>query len=234
MIFRARVIESRALTPTTHMIRVEKPPAFAFRPVQFCGLELATSAGKEEYSMSLATSPTRPHLEWAARVASHSSWKQAFAALKPGDEVEVDGPYGHFVLDETRDAVFVAGGIGITPLKGMAEYLADTRATRRAVMLYSNRDQGEIAYRSELDALVQSNPNFRVTYTLTREPEGSAWAGKRGRIDVPMVQEAARGLADPAYYLCGLPDMVRSVGQGLLDAGVARERIVFEIFPGYS
>jgi ferredoxin-NADP reductase len=234
MIFRGRVLESRALTPTTHMIRVEKPATLAFRPVQFCGLELVTSEGNVEYPMSLATAPTRPYLEWAARIVSASPWKRAFAALKPGDEVEVDGPYGHFVLDESRDAVFVAGGIGITPLKGMAEYLADTRSPRRSVMLYSNRDQSEIAYRAELDALEKANPSFRVVHTLTREPEGTGWSGKRGRIDVPMIQDAARGLADPTFYLCGVPEMVRTAGQGLLGAGVAQDRIVFEMFSGYA
>jgi ferredoxin-NADP reductase len=71
--------------------------------------------------MSLATSPTRPHLQYAVRVSS-SWYKRAFAALQPGDDVAVFGPIGDFVLDETRPAILVAGGIGVTPLKGMAEY----------------------------------------------------------------------------------------------------------------
>lgn len=109
MIFRAKVIESRALTPTVHGIKIEKPAGFTFQPVQFCGLEFETSEGSEEYSMSLACSPTKSYLEFGARIASGTPWKRAFAALKPGDEVEIDGAYGHFVLDETHDAVFVAG-----------------------------------------------------------------------------------------------------------------------------
>src|SRR6058998_1871466 len=64
--------------------------------------------------MSLATSPTRPHLEYAVRL-SESPYKRAFAALKPDDEVRVFGPIGDFVLHETRPAVLVAGGVGITP-----------------------------------------------------------------------------------------------------------------------
>jgi ferredoxin-NADP reductase len=234
VIFRAKVLVSQSLTPTTHMIRVEKPPAFQFQPVQFCGLELATPEGGIEYPMSLATSPTRPHLEWAARIASKSAWKRAFAALRPGDEVEVDGPYGHFLLDQESDAVLVAGGIGITPLKGMAEYLADTGSLRRAVMLYSNRDQSEIAYRDELAALEKANPRFRVVHTLTREPETSGWREKRGRIDVPTMLEAAKGLTDATFYVCGVPDMVRAAAQGLVDAGVPRERLRYELFPGYG
>jgi ferredoxin-NADP reductase len=233
VIFRGKVLVSRALTPSTHMIRVEKAPGFAFRPVQFCGLEIMTSEGGEEYPMSLACSPTKPYLEFGARL-SDSPWKQAFAALRPGDEVEVDGAYGHFVLDESRDALFVAGGIGITPLKGMAEYLADAGSPRRAVLVYSNRSQDEIAYRDELAALEAQNPRFRVVHTLTREPATSDWAGRRGRIDAKLLQEAAADLADPACYLCGKGEMVMGAGQQLLDMGVPRERIVFEVFRGYG
>src|SRR5438552_10097907 len=119
MIARCRVLESRALTPTSHAVRFEKPPGFDFLPVQFCGVELETDEGGIEYPMSLACSPTRPQLEFAARIVSGSPWKRAFAALRPGDVAEIDGAYGHFVLEEAHDAVLAAGGIGITPLHGM-------------------------------------------------------------------------------------------------------------------
>jgi ferredoxin-NADP reductase len=233
VIFRAKVIESRRLTATTHMIRVAKPSGFTYRPVQFCGLELATAQGAIEYPMSLACAPTRDSLEFGARL-SDSPWKQAFAALQPGDEVEVDGPFGHFVLDETRDAVFVAGGIGITPLKGMAEHLTDTDSQQRAVLVYSNRSQDEIAYRAELDALAKANPRLRVVHTLTREPEASGWKGRRGRIDAALLKEATATLREPKYYLCGKGAMVMGAGQQLVDLGVSRERIAFEVFRGYE
>jgi len=122
----------------------------------------------------------------------------------------------------------------VKPLKGMAEYLADARSPRRAVLVYSNRSQDEIAYHAELDALARANPNFRVVHTLTREPAASAWAGRRGRIDQALLSEAARGLDEPTYYVCGVPDMVRDAAQGLLDAGVPRARIAYELFPGYA
>jgi len=122
--FRSRVVSSRTLTPTTRAIEVEKPNAFTFGPTQFTFLQLQTEEGMDARPMSLATSPTRPHLEYAVRL-SDSPYKSAFAALQPYDEVRVFGPIGDFVLHETRPAVLLAGGIGVTPLKGMAEYAAD-------------------------------------------------------------------------------------------------------------
>src|SRR3989442_11359353 len=116
--------------------------------------------------MSLATSPSRPHLEYAVRV-SDSAYKQAFAALQPGDEVAVFGPIGDFVLRETRPAVLVAGGVGITPLKGMAEYAADKALPIPIRLVFSNRSEDEIVYRDELGALERQNAQIRVLHTLT-------------------------------------------------------------------
>src|SRR5690349_11820185 len=120
------VLSSRSLTPSIHGITLRKPARFSFLPVQFTFLTLMTDQGPDTRPMSLAVSPTRPNLEYGVR-ASDSPYKRAFASLEPGDAVAIQGPFGDFVLDEERPAVLVAGGIGITPLKGMAEYAADKR-----------------------------------------------------------------------------------------------------------
>jgi ferredoxin-NADP reductase len=73
-----------AAHPTTHAIEVEKPKAFMFGPTQFTFLQLLTEEGMDVRPMSLATSPTRPHLEYAVRL-SDSPYKRAFAALQPED-----------------------------------------------------------------------------------------------------------------------------------------------------
>lgn len=234
MIAKVEVLESRAETPTTHVVRFARPKGFQYLPVQFCGLELATAEGGIEYPMSLASSPTREYLEFGARVASGTPWKRAFAALKPGDVAEVDGPYGHFVLDEARPAVFVAGGIGITPLKGMATYATDKGLPHPLALVYSNRTPEEIAYRHELDELAKANPRFRILHTITRPAEAKEpWSGRTGRLDAALLQEAAAGMRDPTYYVCGSPDMVVHAIGLLRGLGVPGARIAQERFFGY-
>ncbi|MCI4342200.1 MAG: FAD-dependent oxidoreductase [Thermoplasmata archaeon] len=233
MIARVRVLASTRVTPTVHSVRFERPPGFVFAPVQFCGLELSTQEGPVEYPMSLACSPTKPYLEFGAR-ASDSPWKQAFAALRPGDEAEVDGAYGHFVLDEAAPAVLVAGGIGITPLKGMAEFAADRELPIDTRLVYSSRDEEEMAYRSELEALTQQNPRFSVFHTLTRAPWEARWKGRRGRISADLLAEASRGLSHPTYYVCGAPGMVQEAYRLLLQLGVGSDRVLYEVFRGYG
>src|SRR2546428_2150674 len=230
--FRIRVVSSRLLTPTTHAIEVEKPKAFTFRPTQFTFLQLKTEEGMDARPMSLATSPTRPHLEYAVRL-SDSAYKRAFAALQPDDEVRVFGPIGDFVLHETRPAVLVAGGVGITPLKGMAEYAADKALPIPIRLVYSNRSEDEIVYRRELEALETVNPHFRIVNTLTRTTD-RGWKGATGRIDSKLVQEAARDLADPIYYVSGTPSMVVGMLRLLPSLDVPGASIEVEAFRGYG
>ena len=229
---RTRVVSSRLLTPTTRAIEVEKPKAFAFGPTQFTFLQLQTEEGMDARPMSLATSPTRPHLEYAVRL-SDSAYKRAFAALRPNDEVRVFGPIGDFVLHETRPAVLVAGGVGITPLKGMAEYAADKALPIPIRLVYSNRSEDEIVYRRELEALEALNPHFRMLNTLTRTPD-RGWKGATRRIDSKLVQEAARDLADPIYYVSGTPSMVVEMLRLLRGLDVPDTSIEVEAFRGYE
>ncbi len=225
-------MSSRPLTPTTHAIEVEKPKAFTFGPTQFTFLQLQTEEGMDARPMSLATSPTRPHLEYAVRL-SDSPYKRAFAALQPNDEVRVFGPIGDFVLHETRSAVLLAGGIGITPLKGMAEYAADKALPIPIRLVYSNRSEDEIVYRHELEALQTQNARFRVFNTLTRTTD-SGWRGTTGRIDGELLQEASRDLPDPIYYVSGTPSMVVGTLRLLTGLGVLEADIEVEAFRGYE
>ncbi len=225
-------MSSRPLTSTTHAILLEKPQAFTFRPTQFTFLQLPTEEGMDARPMSLATSPTRPHLEYAVRL-SDSPYKRAFVALQPNDEVRAFGPIGDFVLHETRPAVLLAGGIGITPLKGMAEYAADKALPIPIRLVYSSRSEDEIVYRHELEELEKKNPQFRVFNTLTRTAD-PGWEGRIGRIDQEFLLEAAQGLADPIYYASGTPSMVIGTLRLLRGLGVPDENIEIEAFRGYG
>jgi glycine betaine catabolism B len=233
---RAIVVESRRLTPETHGIAVKKPAGFSFRPTQFTFLSLKTSEGAwDTRPMSIATSPTRSNLEYAVRT-SDSPFKQAFTSLEPGDTVALQGPFGRFVLRENRPAVLVAGGVGITPLKGMAEYASDKALQIPVRLVYSNRTEEEIAYREELAELERRNPMFKVLHTLTRVGASTTkgWKGRVGRIDARALQEVAHGLEEPVYYICGGKEMVTSITNLLTQSGVGASKIMGEVFRGYS
>jgi glycine betaine catabolism B len=226
------VVSSSRITPSTHDIILAKPDGFDFLPVQFTFLTLITDLGPDTRPMSLATSPTRPNLEYGVRI-SDSPYKRAFASLKPGDTVQIQGPYGDFVIDEKRPALLVAGGIGITPLKGMVEYAADKKLEIPIRLLYSNRTEDDIAYRAPLEELERQNPRFRVLHMLTSELSPKDWAGLRGRIRPELLRKATEDLSRPVYYLCGKPSMVSAVYGMLGEMGVPEDDVRIEVFRGY-
>jgi len=145
----------------------------------------------------------------------------------------VQGPFGRFVLDQERAAVFIAGGIGITPLKGMAEYASDVALPIEVRLLYSNSRKEEIPFRNELDELERGNPRFRVLHTLTGNDVAPGWDGLVGRIGERHLLEAARGLKPPVYYVSGKPEMVATAVNVLADLLVPEADIRVELFRGY-
>ncbi len=90
--------------------------------------------------MTIASDPTRPHLDFAVQ-RTESEFKCAFFALTRGATVRVTAPRGHFLLERARPAVMIAAGIGITPFRSMLEALADQHATlaRRAGLRLSHK-----------------------------------------------------------------------------------------------
>ncbi|MDX1611787.1 MAG: FAD-dependent oxidoreductase [Candidatus Thermoplasmatota archaeon] len=237
--FEAKVLDSQPLTPTSHHLRVTRPPGFSFDPVQFTYLSIKTPEAPD-YSdyrpMSLASSPTRDHLAYGAKITG-SAYKQAFQALEPGDRVLVEGPVGDFILDESRPAVFLAGGIGITPIKGMLEYVADRRVDLPCLLLYSARTPAELAYRRELDELAMARSTIESVYTITRPEESDEpWEGRVGRIDARLLEPVTgeRRWRRARYYVCGTPGMVEDMTDLLAELGIPETRIVHEGFWGYQ
>jgi ferredoxin-NADP reductase len=225
------VVSSWKPTPTTHAILLRKPKGFQFRATQFTFLGLQTAEGPDWRPMSLATSPTHEHLEYAVRL-SDSAFKRAFSDLEPGDPAWVRGPFGEFFLNETRPAVLIAGGIGITPLKGMGEYATDRELEIPVRLVYSSRSVEEIAFRTELEQLAERNRRFRIRYTLTGSaPPG--WRGATGRISSGMVADVTSGLTNPLYYVCGTPQFVQDQLAMLAQMGVSEADLDWELFRGY-
>jgi glycine betaine catabolism B len=225
------VVTSWKPTPTTHAILLRKPKGFRFRATQFTFLGLDTVQGPDWRPMSLATSPTHEHLEYAVRL-SDSAFKRAFSELEPGDPAWVRGPFGEFFLNEKRPAVLIAGGIGITPLKGMAEYATDRELDIPVRLLYSNRSVEEIVFRTELEQLAERNSRVQIRLTLTG-PVPPAWRGATGRVSPRMVADITSGLTDPLYYVCGTPQFVEDQLALLAQMGVSEADLDWELFRGY-
>jgi len=228
----ATILDIQDQTPTIRSIRVTKPAGFSFEVSQAMKLILDVQEGWDWHMLSIASAETRDYLEFAVR-HTESPFKRAFYLLKPGDEVHLTGPYGHFPIESGRPGIFIAGGIGITPFKSMLEQATDLGWPTPLTLVYANRSPNEVAFKEQLDGLEQSNRNLQIIYTVSRPSPNLSWAHRTGRIAGDLLADVMTDREDAIFYLAGTPSMVMELGQVVEALGVPPERIRLEMFRGY-
>ena len=224
----------------TMAFHFEKPAGFIFKPGQAIDLVLpdapALVAGSARHTFSIASAPFQDELVVATRMRD-SAYKRALSALPVGTQARLEGPSGSLTLhsDRARPALFMAGGIGITPFMSILRQAAKDRLPQQMVLLYSNRRPEDAAFLAELQQLARQQPqNFRLVATMTGMGKSQQpWDGATGAIDEALVRRICAELAAPICYLAGPPAMVEAVRQSLGDAGVNDDDIRSEEFYGY-
>ena len=175
-----------------------------------------------------------------------SPYKKRLSTLDKGAKVKVKGPEGHFVLhqDYSKPAVFLSGGIGVTPFRSMIKYATDKELAVKITMFDSNRNTDNIIFKKEFDGWAEINKNVKIIYTITDDKEtheesssiANDWKGEYGRIDKAMILKYLdiNKLNNSIFYICGPPTMLKAM-QTLLqdDLEIPRERIKIEEFTGY-
>jgi ferredoxin-NADP reductase len=178
---------------------------------------------------TIASAPHEPELMIATRMRD-SAFKRALASAPPGTKIDIEGPAGVMVLheDARRPAVFLAGGIGITPFRAMARDAAKRELPHHITLLYSNRRPQDAAFLAELERL--QGPRFRLVSTMTDAPE---WRGEKRRISRELLAAHVPELRAPIYYFAGPPGMTMAVQGMLKELGVREDDMRSEEFYGY-
>ncbi|HKA46115.1 MAG TPA: FAD-dependent oxidoreductase [Burkholderiales bacterium] len=216
-----------------------KPAGFHFKAGQAIDVILADPPGADArsagHTFSIVSAPFQGELAIATRMRD-SAFKRALKALPIGAPLKLEGPFGSFALhgDQARPAVFIAGGIGITPFMSILRQAAQDRLPHRLLLLYSNRRPEDAAFLSELQQLEQQNSNFRLVATMTEMSKSARkWEGETSFVNADLVKRHVADLAAPIYYVVGPPAMVEAVTEMLRGAGVAEDLIRSEEFYGY-
>jgi Na+-transporting NADH:ubiquinone oxidoreductase subunit F len=161
-----------------------------------------------------------------------SSW---LFSLKPGDSLDVSGPYGHFFVEPSdREAVFIGGGAGMAPLRAQILDLLRTRKVgRRLSFWYGARSQRELFYDEIFESLQLEYENFSWHPALSEPDADDSWSGYSGFIHQVVFDNYLQRHVSPErceYYLCGPPLMVQSVLAMLDELGVSPDNIHFDDF----
>ena len=186
-------------------------------------------------TFSLANSPQDKAQIMIAMRMRETAFKTALKAAPLGTKFQVSRPRGAFALhaDATRPAVFLAGGIGITPMRSILHWAAQEGLPHKQYLFYSNRHLEDAAFLEEFEDLATQNPGFRFIPTLTGV-ESPAWHYEHGPIDRGLLARYLDGLNGPVYYAAGPSGMVDAMASLLHGAGVSDDDMKTEEFGDYQ
>lgn len=180
---------------------------------------------------TLSSSPTEPMVSITTKFSTQqsSTFKQTLAALQPGTPLKLAQPMGDFVLpkDASRPLVFVAGGIGVTPMRSMVKYLLDKGEKRDIHLIYAVTKREELAFQ-----LLFRDYGVALTTVIKDPPAG--YNGEAGALSAERILSIAKPADNALFYLSGPEPMVEAFAKGLQNAGTNKHHIVGDYFPGYQ
>ena len=187
------------------------------------------------YRLSIKREPMPVGSEVPPGIASNFIHDQ----IHEGSLILAKPPSGKFVLDlqKSTPAVLISNGVGITPMISMAKAATLLNPDRPIWFLHGARDGSFHAFREEVSAIGQQNPNLTIHFAYSRPRAEDIQISNlsepghyhsTGYVDAELTQSLV--MQDAEYFLCGSPAFMASIREGLMNAGVPESRVFFESF----
>ena len=219
------VTDIRIDTPDVKTFRVLTPDGvkpFDHKPGQCAMLSIP---GVGEAMFSITSSPTnREYMEFSIKKCGClTDWLHA---MDIGQQITIRGPYGKpFPVDtdlKGKDLLFIAGGIGLAPLRSVINYVRDKRADYGSVQIvYGARSKDDLVDYNEILTEWMADDGVEVNLTIDREQEG--WDGHVGFIPA-FVKELNPDLKK-TVLMCGPPVMIKFTLQELMGLGFEKTQV---------
>ncbi len=232
------VQESKKISPSTLLLTLKRDEAerpLSFQPGQYAAINFEHRGRKSPTRcFSIVSAPTdQDVLQFSMRV--RGKFTTAVSNLEAGDLVNVSGPFGGFVFDLARDkeAVFLAGGIGITPFISMMRHLVRLRADNNVVLLYSAQSQDDIPFADELMSIQKTHPNLKTLFVIGKPPVDKLPPAHviEGNISEDVLNKVTGGdYSRQKFFACGPPGFMGAMSAMILKKGVPRNRMLTEAF----
>ena len=227
-----------AIEPLTHDIRrlvlkfTEPERRLKFHAGQYTSIRIPDSEEYRAYSMA-NTPRVTDRLEFIIKVFPGGRFSSLLdGGFRIGQEVEVKGPYGVFMLREKYDTdiVCVGGGSGMAPLWSLLNDMAERGIKRKATYFYGARTRKDLFYLEQLHQLEERLPGFRFIPALSMASEEDAWEGETGLITEVLERNLDEDQMHTQAYLCGPPPMIDAAIPVLVRKGISEDRIFFDKF----
>jgi len=174
--------------------------------------------GRKVRAFSIASSNNEDTFKIATKIVEEpSSFKAEMLKLKPGDYMAYNGSMGSFTLDKEKLGVFIAGGIGITPIRGILNLIKDMNLDLECHLIYS--EPREIyPFKEEFDDMENVIGHYISTVRDTKEA---------------IYNTSLKYQNNAIYYLAGSPSFVKSITEQLAENGINNSNMKFDRFNGY-
>lgn len=227
---------AKEIIPRTYNVtsfRFPRPDALNYKAGQFLFVTLKAEGKELSKHFSFSSSPTeKSHIEFTKKL-SESDFSTALKALKEDDWARIDAPYGKFTFEGEHEKIcLLAGGIGITPFRGICKYSTDMHLNTKITLLYGNRTENDIAFRRELETMQEQNKNLKVLFILNEASSG--WKGATGLITAEMIKKEIPDYKETVFYTCGPPAMVKIMDKLIGQLSLPKIQLKREYFTGYT
>lgn len=207
---------------TFRVVGLDGKKPFIHKPGQCAMLSIP---GVGEALFSITSSPTNEnYLEFSIKKCGCVT--EVLHSIEVGQQITLRGPYGRpFPVDTVfakKDLLFVAGGIGLAPLRSVINYIRDKRENYgKVAVVYGARTAEDLVDYEEIEKEWKNVKDFDVYLTIDREQPD--WTGHVG-----FVPNYVKEVGVPNTYtavLCGPPIMIKFTLAGLLELGFKKENI---------
>ena len=219
------LLRKEDLAEGTMAFFLQKPDGFSYIPGQHATFRIINPSETDEEgdsrTFSFITTPGQnEEIGFATRMRD-TAFKRILKHADNGLEIEVKNPRGSMVLpqDSTRPLVFLAGGIGITPLISMIRDATRTQSQQKISLFYANRTIAQTAFLQDLTEMAGKNPNFTFIPTMTQEDQ-NVWKGETGRVNEQLVRKYVPSFENTVFYLAGPTGMVNGMTDLLTSMGI--------------
>ncbi|MEB3347722.1 ferredoxin--NADP reductase [Aquimarina gracilis] len=228
-------------TPSAVSIAFDVPTSlidtYSFIAGQYLTIKTEVEGKEIRRAYSICSSPKSGKLKVAVKEIEGGTFSVIVNnQLKEGDTLEVHPPEGQFLLQTNSTAnntyAAFAAGSGITPIMSMIKAVLEEEPDSRFVLVYGNRTVEETIFRDELLALQSNYPErLFIEFVYSRSQEDDAHFG---RIEKPIVNLVVKNkfkeVSFEAFYLCGPEEMINTVTDILVENGIEKDHIHFELF----
>ena len=212
----------------------DKGQIFNYKPGQFGFLRLlGKNIGSEEHPFSISSEPTNKKFI-AVTIKFLGDFTSKIKNVEIGTKATLDGPYGklcYLNYPHQDGVVFIAGGVGITPVLSMLRYMHAQEKEQKVIVLWGINTRNDLICREELELMQKEMNNFKFIPVAFKD---DSWEGEKGLIDRERIETTLRkneiSIDSQAFFVCGPSQMLGSIIKSLKSLGVKKEKIHFEKF----